>query len=450
MPKHPILSKLVAGRRPRMLTSVPGPKARAVLARDSAVMSTSNGHSIPIVADHGEGVWLTDVDGNEFLDMMAGIATNTTGYGHPHVVRAVSEQAAKVAHMCAVVFPHDPVISLAERLNEKVGGGYRVFFGNSGTEGIEAALKFARYHTHRPHFLAFTGAFHGRSAGALSLTASQAKYRKGYGPMAYPVTHVPFPNPFRPPLGSSPQTCGDAVLAHIESLFQTSCPPEDVAAVVIEPIQGEGGYIVPPDGFLKDLNALMKRHGILTIVDEVQTGVGRTGTFYAYQAAGITPDVIVSAKGLASGYPLSATLIRAEICNWPAGAHGSTFGGNPVSCAAAHATLDLVERDLMANARSTGALLLDGLRDLQAEFPRMGDVRGRGLMIGIDFVDRPGSTAPDGELRDRVQDEAFKRGLLTLSAGPSALRMAPPLVLRADEAEIAIAILAEAMGAAGV
>lgn len=435
-------------KRPSVKTALPGPRAQAALAREAAVMSSSNGKGIPIVAERGNGVWITDVDGNEFLDLMAGIAVSTTGYAHPHVVRAVTEQAQKMTHMCAAVFPHDPVISLAERLSAKLNNNYKVFFGNSGTEGIEVALKFARYHTKRPNFMAFTGSFHGRSAGSLSLTASNPKYRKGFGAMAYPVTHVPFPNPFRPPLGSSAATCGDAVLAHIQHLFKTSCAPEDVAAIVMEPIQGEGGYIVPPPGFIQKLQALAKEYGILLIMDEVQTGVGRTGKFFAFEHEGIEPDVVVLAKGLASGYPLSATLFRKELMTWQAGAHGSTFGGNAVSCAAAHATLDLVERELTNNAANVGAVLMNGMNELKSEFPRLGDVRGRGLMIGLDFVKQAGGNCEDGELRDRVQQIAFEQGLLVLSAGPSAVRLAPPLILNPAEAGVAIEIMANVLATA--
>jgi 4-aminobutyrate aminotransferase len=427
---------------PTIKTTLPGPRAQELLKRESVVMSTSNSKSIPIVADHGNGVWVTDVDGNEFLDMMAGIAVNTTGYAHPKIVKAVTEQAQKIVHMCGAVFPFDPLISLAERLSAKLDNNYRVFLGNSGTEGVEVALKFARYHTKRPHFIAFTGSFHGRSAGSLSLTASNPKYRRGFGQMAYPVTHVPFPNPFRPPLGSNASTCGDAVIEHFHHLFKTSCVPEDVAAIVMEPIQGEGGYIVPPVGFVSKLHALAKEYGIMLIMDEVQTGVGRTGKFFAFEHEGIEPEVVILAKGLASGYPISATLFRKDLMKWEAGAHGSTFGGNAVSCAAAHATLDLVEDELMTNASNMGVYLMNGMNELKAEFPRLGDVRGRGLMIGLDFVKTPNSTSEDSNLRDRVQQVAYEQGMLVLSAGPSAVRLAPPLVLNQDEANVAIDLMA--------
>lgn len=435
--------------RPEIVTPPPGPKARALIERDRKISSTSNSHPIPLVPESGEGVWLRDVDGNTYLDMMAGIAVNTTGHAHPAVVAAVTEQSKKLMHTCATLFPHEPMPTLAERLVAKLGGGYRCFFGNSGTEGVEAALKLARYTTHRPYFLAFNGSFHGRSVGALSLTASASKYRKGFGPMAYPVTHVPYPNPYRPALGASAESCGDAVLEHIRHLFRTSLPPEDVAAVVFEPVQGEGGYVVPPKGFLKALQALMSEHGILVIADEVQTGVGRTGKFFAFEHEDMqTPDIVILAKGLASGYPISATLFKDKLSTWSAGAHGTTFGGNPVSAAAAMVTLDLVEEGLMANAGAVGGYLIDKMKEVAEEFPRLGDVRGRGMMIGLEFITDPGTKREDEALRDLVMKSAFEAGVLTLSAGPNALRLAPPLILNRDQADIAISTLASVIGKA--
>lgn len=435
--------------RPQINTPPPGPKARALIEKDRALTSNSNSHPLPLAPESGEGVWLRDVDGNVYLDMMAGIAVSTTGHAHPAVIAAVVEQSHKLIHTCSTLFPTEPLPSLAGRLVNKLGGGYRCFFGNSGTEGIEAALKLARYATHRPYFMAFSGSFHGRSAGAVSLTASTSKYRKGFGPMAYQVAHAPYPNPYRPPLGASAESVGDAVLEHIRFLFRTSLPPEDVAAVVFEPIQGEGGYVVPPKGFLKALQQLMAEHGILLIVDEVQTGVGRTGKFFAFEHEGMeTPDIVVLAKGLASGYPISATLFKQELNVWPAGAHGTTFGGHPVSAAAAMATLDLVEASLQANAGAVGGYLIDRLKEIAAEFPRLGDVRGRGLMVGLEFIADPDSRREDEALRDHVMKAAFEQGVLTLSAGPSALRLAPPLILTRDQADVAVAALANVIGSA--
>ncbi|TBH21928.1 acetyl ornithine aminotransferase family protein [Thermus thermamylovorans] len=424
--------------RPAVSTPLPGPKAKELLERGQAVLSPSYVRPYPFVPVRGQGVFLEDVDGNVFLDFMAGIAVNTTGYAHPKVVEAVRAQAERFAHVCFSDFTHEPTLSLAERLVSKLGGGYRVFFGNSGTEGIEAAIKLVRHHTGRPYLLAFTGAFHGRSLGALSLTASKSAYRKGFAPLLPGVVHVPFPNPFRPPLGARPEDVGEAVLAHLEHLFRTVVPPEEVAAFFLEPIQGEGGYLVPPPGFVPRLKALLERHGILLVADEVQSGAGRTGRFLALEHEGVEADVYVLAKGLASGYPLSALLFREELASWRPGAHGTTFGGQAVAAAAAHATLDLLEGGLTENAARVGAFLLQGLRELQTRFPFLGDVRGRGLMIGLDFG-TPGEERPD--LRDKAVGLAFQKGLLLLPAGPAAIRIAPPLILTKEEATMGLEIL---------
>ncbi|GAB5602413.1 acetyl ornithine aminotransferase family protein [Thermus sp. FJN-A] len=423
-----------------MRTPLPGPKAKALLEKGEALLSPSYVRPYPFVPAKGQGVFLEDVDGNVFLDFMAGIAVNTTGYAHPRVLEAVSAQAARFAHVCFSDFTHEPTLSLAERLVAKLGRGYRVFFGNSGTEGIEAAIKLVRHHTGRPYLLAFTGAFHGRSLGALSLTASKSAYRKGFSPLLPGVVHVPFPNPFRPPLGAGPGEVGEAVLDHLEHLFRTTLPPEEVAAFFVEPIQGEGGYVVPPAGFLPKLKALLERHGILLVADEVQTGAGRTGRFFALEHEGVEADAYVLAKGLASGYPLSALLFREELGSWRPGAHGTTFGGQAVAAAAAHATLDLLEAGLMENAAQVGAYLLGELKAMQGRFPFLGDVRGRGLMIGVDFGS-PERERPD--LRDKAVALAFQKGLLLLPAGPSALRIAPPLVLNREEAALGLEILEE-------
>lgn len=424
--------------RPEVKTPLPGPKAKAMLERGERVLSPSYVRPYPFVPARGQGAFLEDVDGNLFLDFMAGIAVNTTGYAHPRVLEAVRAQAERFAHVCFSDFTHDPTLTLAERLVERLGGRYRVFFGNSGTEGIEAAIKLVRHHTGRPYLLAFTGAFHGRSMGALSLTASQSKYRQGFAPLLPGVVHLPFPNPFRPPLGARGEEVGEAVLAHLEYLFRTVLPPEEVAALFLEPIQGEGGYVVPPAGFIPKLKALLERHGILLVADEVQTGAGRTGRFFALEHEGVEADIYVLAKGLASGYPLSAVLFREELGSWRPGAHGTTFGGQAVSAAAALATLDLLEGGLMENATRVGAFLLGELKAMQARFPFLGDVRGRGLMIGLDFGG-PEEERPD--LRDKAVELAFRKGLLLLPAGPSALRIAPPLILTEEEAAMGLEIL---------
>jgi 4-aminobutyrate aminotransferase len=410
-------------------------KSKAILERYANSLSTSNAVSFPMVVSHGEGCWLTDVDGNKFLDMMAGIAVNTTGYAHPAVVKAVQEQAAKVQHLCFAVFASEPQIELAERLKKHVGQDYRVFFGNSGTEGIEAAMKLARYHTKRPYYIAFTGSFHGRSMGALSLTASISKYRKGFGNLIPGVFHAPYPQPYKYPRTSQ------MVLEHLEYLFKHTTPAEEVAAIFVEPIQGEGGYIVPPAGFMQQLRDVCDKHGILLVADEVQTGVGRTGQFLACKADNVKPDIVILAKGLASGYPISAVMFKDSISTWGPGAHGTTFGGNPVSSAAALATLDVLENGAMENANVQGAYLLERMKAVQQKVPELGDVRGRGLMIGLEFVKDPVSKLENPEMRDMVQKLALEKGLILLGAGSHAIRLAPPLVLTAEDAKFAADVL---------
>jgi 4-aminobutyrate aminotransferase len=404
-------------------------KSQAILSRYASAMSTSNAVSFPMVISHGEGSWLFDVDGNKYLDLMAGIAVNTTGYAHPAVVKAVQEQAAKVQHLCFAVFASEPQVLLAERLRQHVGEEYRVFFGNSGTEGIEAAMKLARYHTKRPYFIAFTGSFHGRSMGALSLTASVSKYRKGFGNLVPGVFHAPYPQPYRYPRSA------EMTREHLEYLFKHTTPPEEVAAIVVEPIQGEGGYIVPPDGFMQTLREICDQYGILLVADEVQTGVGRTGQFLASEHDGVKPDIVVLAKGLASGYPISAVMFKNHISTWGPGAHGTTFGGNPVSSAAALATLDVLENGAMQNAITQGQYLMERMKALQQKVPELGDVRGRGLMVGLEFVGNGKAEHP--ELRDRIQKLGLEQGLILLGAGSHAIRLAPPLVLTSEDAKFA-------------
>ncbi len=414
-----------------------GKLSQSILERDRRVVSTSYVRPYPFVPERGEGVWLYDVDGNRYLDFMGGIAVNTTGYRHPRVLSAAREQMERFVHVCFSDFAHEPLVSLAERLVEKLGGGYRVYFGNSGTEAIEAAIKLVRYHTRRPYLLAFTGAFHGRTLGSLSLTSSNAKYRTGFAPLLPGVVHVPFPSPSRPPFGVQPERAGEAVLDYLDHLFRTKLPPSEVAAFFIEPIQGEGGYLLPAPKFFKELKSLLEHHGILLVADEIQTGSGRTGTFFAMEQEGVKPDLVTLAKGLASGFPLSALLFRSELSSWPPGAHGSTFGGNPVAAAAAHATLDLLEEGLMDNAREVGAYLQGLLKEHLGEMDGITEIRGRGLMIALAFR--------DGELRDRAVRAAFENGLLTLPAGPDALRIAPPLILTREEAEEGVARLTNAI-----
>ncbi len=428
---------------PVIRTPLPGPKAKKILERDKRILSTSYVRPYPFVAAKGNGVWLEDVDGNRFLDLMAGIAVNTTGYAHPQVVAAVAEQAAKFSHVCFSDFSSEPQVTLAERLNEMAGGGYRVYFGNSGTEAVEAAIKIVRYHTRRPYILAFTGAFHGRTLGSLALTSSNSKYRKGFAPLLPGVLHVPYPHPYRPPFGAKPEDAGKVVIEYIKHLFKTKLPPDELGAIIFEPLQGEGGYVVPPAGFFQELAELARMHGVLMVADEVQSGSGRTGRFLASQYEGLNPDIVLLAKGMGSGYPISAILFKEELSSWPPGAHGSTFGGNPVAAAASLATLDLLQSGLMDNAYQMGALFREGLRGLQDDFARLGDVRGRGLMIGLDFVKDADSREEDAALRDEVARRAFEKGLLTLPAGPSTLRLSPPLIITEEQVRLAIEILAD-------
>ncbi|MGH7763240.1 MAG: acetyl ornithine aminotransferase family protein [Candidatus Dormibacteraceae bacterium] len=419
--------------KPLIHTPLPGPKAAALIARDSKAMSPSFTRSYPFVMERGEGCWVTDVDGNRFLDFTAGIAVNSTGHSHPKVVAAVEEQARRFLHMSGTDFYYKSEIELAERLEALIlpGTPAKVFFTNSGAEAIEGAMKLARFTTGRPSYIAFLGAFHGRTFGALSLTASKASQRRRFAPLLSSVFHAPFPSVSR-------GITADESIARIEELFATVAPPESVAAVFVEPIQGEGGYLVPPDDFLPRLRELTKKHGILFVADEVQSGMGRTGKLLAIEHWGVEPDIVCLAKGIASGLPLGAFIARAEQMSWPPGSHGSTFGGNPVACAAALATLDLIEGGLMENAARVGAVLQDGLREIAMTNKQVTDVRGMGLMLAIELK-------TSGQATQLVQN-AFERGLLLLTAGARAVRISPPLVLNPEEATTGMEIIASALG----
>jgi 4-aminobutyrate aminotransferase len=405
---------------PSLKTSLPGPNARAIIDRDKAVVSPSYTRGYPLVIARGTGSAVEDVDGNVFLDCAAGIAVNSTGHSHPAVVQAITEQAQKFLHMSGTDFYYEPQVRLAEELAAitPIRGGVRSFFG----------------------------AFHGRSMGSLSLTASKAIQRRGFGPLLPGVYHAPYPDRYRPPLGTTAESCADACVDFIEhQLFANLVSPDEVAAIVVEPIQGEGGYIVAPDGFLQRLRELTKQHGILLVVDEVQSGMGRSGKMFAIEFTGVEPDVMAIAKGIASGLPLGVAVARAGLMAWPPGAHASTFGGNPVACAAALATIALLRGQLVANAADVGAHLMAGLEELAAKHPLIGDVRGRGLMIGVELVrDRQTKERATTE-RDAVVTAAFNRGLLVLGAGKNAIRFSPPLVLTRAEAETAVRIFDEAL-----
>jgi 4-aminobutyrate aminotransferase len=400
-------------------------------------MSPSYTRSYPFVMDHGSGARVWDPDGREFLDMTTGIAVTATGHAHPRVVEAIQRQAAKFVHMSGTDFYYEVEVELAERLAALAPGDEpkRVFLTNSGTESVEAALKLARYTTGRSRLLAFIGAFHGRTMGSLSLTASKPVQRAGFGPFLDGVHHVPYPNPYRPPFGVAPGDAAAAVLDHIEhSLFSGPVPPEEVAAIFVEPILGEGGYIVPPPDFLPGLAAICKRHGILLVADEIQSGVGRTGRWWAVDHVGVVPDIVTVAKGIASGMPLGAMIAPERLMTWPPGAHGNTFGGNPISCAAALATIDVIEDEgLLQNAAETGRRLMDGLHELAGRHELIGHVRGVGLMVAFEVVSDREARVADPVARDAVVDRAFDRDLLLLGAGKSAVRVVPPLNVTNDE-----------------
>ncbi len=429
---------------PQIVVPPPGPKAKAIIDRDRAVTSPAYIKEYPLVIARGEGAMVEDADGNRFLDFMAGIAVTSTGYNHPAVVKAVQDAAAKFLHICAGDFYYESLAVLCERLAKIAPGPgkKRVFLSNSGTEAVEGAMKLARYATGRTAFVAFKGAFHGRTYGALSLTSSKARQHSGFAPLLPDVHHVFYGYCYRCEFGKTFPECGIFCVDHIEQdLFRRHLDPRNVAAIFVEPIQGEGGYIVPPPGWLTKVRELCTRHGILLVMDEVQSGIGRTGKMFACEHEGVIPDILVTAKGLGSGMPIGAFIAREEICTWQPGAHGSTFGGNPVSCAAAIATLDLVERELMPNARVQGDRLMKGLRGLAEKHGIIGDVRGRGLMQGIELVTDRGTREPAGDLAKKLMDMAFAKGLLTLAAGRNALRFAPPLVIDEEDVDIALDIL---------
>lgn len=413
---------------PKIVTELPGPRARAVIEQDERYSSTSLTRVYPLVVARGDGAIIEDVDGNRFLDFNAGIAVNAAGHNHPAVNAAVHAQVDACVHYCSSDFYHPSYAELCERLARSVPegmGASRVFLANSGTEAVEGAIKLARHHTGRPNVIAFYGAFHGRSLGSLSLTSSKAKYRSGFG--------IVTPGSYHAPFAFDGELTGADYIEQV--LFRRMTEPGDVAAIFVEPIQGEGGYIVPPAGWLQSLRDLCDEHGILLVMDEVQSGVGRTGKMWACEHDGVAPDIITAGKGLASGMPLSAVIARDEIMQWDPGKHGSTFGGNPVACAAALATLDLVESELAANATARGDQLLAGLRALQDRFPIIRDVRGRGLMIGFDLVDH--------DMAADFEREAFERGLLALTCGQRGVRMAPPLVVTDEHCATALRITAE-------
>jgi len=419
-----------------------------MIKRDSAVISPSYPRSYPFVMDHGRGTEVWDVDGNRFLDFMAGIAVAATGHAHPKVAQAIKDQADQFIHISSD-FYHEKWIRLGERLAEIAPfDDYGVsFMTNSGTEAVEAAIKLARYHTGRSNFIGFTGAFHGRTMGAVTFTASKPKYHKGFYPLMNGVLHAPYPNPYRPILERRPgEDDGQTAVRYIQNqILDHILPPEEVAGILVETIQGEGGYIVPPPGFYPALRELCDKYDILLIVDEVQCGMGRTGKWWAIEHFGVEPDIVTAAKGIASGMPLGACIARREIMDWEKGSHGNTYGGNPISCAAALATIDLLESEYLQNAAEVGQYTLDALHEIQMRHPSIGDVRGLGLMIGVEFVKDRATKEPAETLSDRVVQLAFERGLLTLGCGKSVIRIAPPLSISKSEVNEGLTILEEAI-----
>jgi len=426
-------------------TALPGPNARAMLARDVTVASPSYPRDYPFVMSHGRGTEVWDVDGNRFLDFVAGIAVCSTGHAHPKVVNAIKSAADKFLHVSSDYW-HENMTRLTERLAEVAPMGEPVmsFLCQSGTESVEGAIKLARYVTGRPRFIGFLGSFHGRTMGSLAFTSSKYTQQKGFAPTMPGVTHVPYPNPYRPLFAGADQ--GKAVLDYIRMLFERNVPASEVAAILIEPLQGEGGYLWPPEGFLAGLRALCDEHGILLIFDEVQSGVGRTGKMWACEHSGVKPDIMTSAKGLGSGMPIGAIIARRTIMEqWKRGAHGNTFGGNPLSCAAAIATLDLVQSEYAANAARVGEHFMGRLHEMMRDYPCIGEVRGKGLMIGMELIENDAERTPARALCDRLVTRGYYNGLLLLSCGVSTVRFMPPLSTTIAEVDEAVGLLRTAL-----
>ncbi|OGQ82126.1 MAG: 4-aminobutyrate aminotransferase [Deltaproteobacteria bacterium RIFCSPLOWO2_12_FULL_60_19] len=431
---------------PHIKIKPPGPNAQALIARDHKFTAPAYKRVYPLAVKEGRGMAIEDVDGNLFLDFMAGIAVAATGHSHPKVVQAIEEQARKFLHICGGDFYYEPMAELAEKLGKLAPGPSekKIFLTNSGTEAVEAALKLARYHTKRQHIVAFFGSFHGRTLGSLSLTASRAAYRAHFGPLIPGVHHIPYGYCHRCPYNLTYGSCGIQCVTHLEDVvFRHEVTPEEVAAIVVEPIQGEGGYVVPPPEYLGMLREICDRHGILLVMDEVQSGFGRTGKMFACEHWGVEPDILCAAKGIASGLPLGAMIAKSAVSTWPAGTHGTTFGGNPVACAAALATIELIENGLMRNAAEVGGYLKEKLTQLKTSHPSISDVRGLGLMLGVELARADGT--PDGQSRDRIVMTCFEKGLLLLGCGESTIRFAPPLIVTKSEVDVAVEIFRSAL-----
>ena len=427
---------------PQIKTALPGPKAKEILNRDAKYISPSYTRSYPLVVARGRGAILEDVDGNTFLDFNAGVAVAALGYAHPEIAEVIERQAREFVHISGTDYYYPQQTALAEKLSQVTPGNFdkKVHYGNSGAEAMEGALKAVIYATGRNKFIAFRGAFHGRTFGTLSLTASRAAQRRGFGPQTLDVTHVPYANPIRFPLTRNEgESVGKRVARYIEqTIFKTTVAPEDCAAIVVEPVQGEGGYVVPSPDFLPELRRICDQHGIALIVDEVQSGMGRTGKMWAVEHFGVVPDVMCMAKAIGGGLPLGVTLAREDLMRWHVGAHASTFGGNPVAIAAAMKTFEILENGVLQNAAEMGAYMMDRLRELQQKHDVIAQVRGLGLMIGVEIAHDHEANEPWIELRDKIVVECFNRGLVIQGAGESAVRFSPPLIVNREQVDFAV------------
>ena len=441
--------------KPIIKTELPGPKAKEIIEADALYVTPSYPRpDYKLVADHASGVWITDPDGNVFLDCNAGVAVCSTGHCHPEIVAAIQKQASELIHLCGTDFYYRHMPQLGKKLNEivPIDGPTKTHFANSGAEAIETALKLAMYHTRRQKFIAFFASFHGRTLGALSLTSSRKAQRLGFMRQALDVVHVPYPNRFRhfaTEMPSDDETVSRDCIRWIEErLFKTTTPPEEVAGIVLEVVQGEGGYVPAPPQFVKELRRICDENGIMLIVDEVQSGMGRTGKMFALDHhPGVKADIVCMAKGLGSGMPIGACTARADIMDWHKGAHASTFGGYPVALTAALKTIELLEGGLVENSRSVGAYLEAGLNNLKEKYEVIGDVRGLGMMLGVEFVTDKETLKPDAELRDRIEMACFNRGLIILGCGSNTIRWSPPLVLAKQHVDVALEIFDEAIEA---
>ncbi len=451
-----VIAELKTAKLPVINTSLPGPKAQEIVSLDSQFISPSYTRSYPLVINRGRGAMIEDVDGNIFLDFNAGVAVCATGHSHPRVVDAIKKQIDDFIHISGTDYYYSHLPALAEKLNRLVPGDFdkKTHFGNSGAEAVEGAIKLAMYTTRRPKLIGFFGAFHGRTMGALSLTASKARQRAGFGQQALDVTHVPYAYCYRCPYNLTPETCGalESGGPHCarvieELLFKTTVPADECAAIIVEPIQGEGGYIVPPASFLHTIRRIADKHGVMLIADEVQSGMGRTGRMFASEHFDFVPDIMVLAKGIASGLPLGATVARADLMKWAPGAHASTFGGNPVAISASLATIELLEEELISNASRMGEYLSSGLRELMYKHRVIGDVRGRGLMIGVELVKDKVTKEPHPDALLQVEIDCFNRGLIVQGCGTSTIRLSPPLLIDQEQCDFALQTLDDAIGA---